>query len=34
MSEPNYVEQLTERQKGFLPDHLGLEWLEARPGFI
>lgn len=34
MSEPNYVQQLTERQKGFLPDHLGLEWLEARPGFI
>ena len=34
MSEPNYVQQLTERQQGFLPDHLGLEWLEARPGFI
>ena len=34
MSEPNYVQQLTERQMGFLPDHLGLEWLEARPGFI
>lgn len=34
MSEPNYVQQLTDRQKGFLPDHLGLEWLEARPGFI
>ena len=34
MSEPNYVQQLTERQQGFLPDHLGLEWVEARPGFI
>lgn len=34
MSEPNYVDQLTERQKGSLPDHLGLEWLEARPGFV
>jgi 1,4-dihydroxy-2-naphthoyl-CoA hydrolase len=34
MSEPDYVQQLTERQKGFLPDHLNLEWLEARPGFI
>lgn len=34
MSEPNYVQQLTDRQKGTLPDHLGLEWLEARPGFI
>jgi uncharacterized protein (TIGR00369 family) len=34
MSEPDYVQQLTQRQQGFLPDHLGLEWLEARPGFI
>jgi len=34
MSEPNYVQQLTERQEGFLPALLGLEWLEARPGFI
>jgi uncharacterized protein (TIGR00369 family) len=34
MSEPDHVQQLTERQKGFLPDHLGLEWLEARPGYI
>jgi 1,4-dihydroxy-2-naphthoyl-CoA hydrolase len=34
MSEPNYVQQLTERQQGFLPSLLGLEWLEARPGFI
>jgi len=30
----DYVQQLTERQKGFLPDHLQLEWLEARPGFV
>jgi uncharacterized protein (TIGR00369 family) len=28
------ITQLTERQKGFLPDYLGLEWLEARPGFV
>jgi uncharacterized protein (TIGR00369 family) len=34
MSEPDYVQQLTERQQGFLPDHLGLEWLEARSGFV
>ena len=34
MSEPNYVQQLTERQRGSLPDHLGLEWLEARPGYV
>ena len=34
MSEPDYVQQLTERQKGHLPDHLNLEWLEARPGFV
>lgn len=33
MSE-DYVGQLTRRQKGFLPDHLGLEWIEARPGFV
>jgi 1,4-dihydroxy-2-naphthoyl-CoA hydrolase len=25
---------LTERQQGALPDLLGLEWEEARPGFI
>ncbi|MBU4435566.1 MAG: PaaI family thioesterase [Alphaproteobacteria bacterium] len=25
---------LTERQAGHLPDHLGLEWLEARPGYV
>ncbi len=34
MGETDHVQQLTERQKGFLPDHLGLEWLEARPGYI
>ena len=34
MSEIDYVAALTERQKGHLPDHLGLEWLEARPGFL
>jgi uncharacterized protein (TIGR00369 family) len=34
MSEIDYVGALTERQKGHLPDHLGLEWLEARPGFM
>lgn len=34
MSEIDYVGQLTERQKGHLPDHLGLEWLEARPGLV
>jgi 1,4-dihydroxy-2-naphthoyl-CoA hydrolase len=33
MSE-DYVGQLTERQKGFLPGHLGLEWTEARPGYV
>jgi uncharacterized protein (TIGR00369 family) len=30
----DYVTQLTERQKGHLPDHLGLEWLEAEPGRV
>ncbi len=34
MSDIDYVGQLSERQKGHLPDHLNLEWLEARPGFI
>lgn len=34
MSEIDYVAALTERQRGHLPDHLGLEWQEARPGFI
>ncbi len=30
----DHVAALTERQSGHLPDHLGLEWLEARPGFV
>ena len=30
----DFVTPLTERQTGLLPDHLGLEWLEARPGFV
>jgi 1,4-dihydroxy-2-naphthoyl-CoA hydrolase len=34
MSEIDYISGLTERQKGHLPDHLNLEWLEARPGFV
>ena len=34
MSGIDYVGQLTERQQGALPDHLGLEWEEARPGFV
>jgi uncharacterized protein (TIGR00369 family) len=34
MAELDYVAALTERQKGRLPDYLGLEWLEARAGFI
>lgn len=34
MTEIDYVAALTERQKGHLPDHLNLEWLEARPGFL
>ena len=29
-----YITGLTERQKGHLPDHMNLEWLEARPGFV
>lgn len=34
MTEIDYVGGLTERQAGKLPDHLNLEWLEARPGFV
>jgi uncharacterized protein (TIGR00369 family) len=34
MSEPDYAGQLTDRQRGFLPDHMGLEWLDAGPGFV
>jgi len=34
MSDIDYAGQLTERQKGHLPDHLGLEWIDARPGYV
>ncbi len=34
MSEIDYVGPLSERQKGALPDHMGLEWIEARPGHV
>ena len=34
MSDTDYVDQLTARQRGRLPDHMGLEWLEARTGFV
>ncbi len=34
MVDIDYVGALTERQKGCLPDLLGLEWLEARTGFV
>lgn len=30
----DFVAILSERQKGHLPGHLGLEWLEARPGYL
>ena len=30
----NQSAMLTERQQGYLPDHLGLEWIEARHGFV
>ena len=30
----DFVKDLTERQKGHLPDHLNLEWLEAEPGRV
>ncbi len=30
----DHVAALTERQSGHLPDLLGLEWLEARAGFV
>jgi len=33
MTGIDYVGQLTERQRGTLADHLGLEWEEARSGF-
>ena len=34
MAEIDHVKQLTERQKNHLPDLLGLQWLEARPGLV
>jgi len=30
----DFAAALTERQSGKLPDHLGLQWPEARPGYI
>ena len=30
----DFVKDLTERQKGHLPDHLNLEWLEAEHGRV
>ena len=30
----DFVKDLTERQKGHLPDHMGLEWVEAEPGRV
>lgn len=30
----DFITSLTERQLGCLPDLLGLEWLEARSGFV
>lgn len=30
----DFAGALTERQAGFLPDLLGLEWAEARSGFV
>jgi uncharacterized protein (TIGR00369 family) len=34
MTDIDFIASLTERQKGRLPDLLGLEWLEARRGFV
>ena len=34
MSEIDYVTPLTERQAGKLPGSLGLQWREARKGFL
>lgn len=34
MSEIDYVTPLTARQAGKLPGHLGLQWREARKGFL
>ena len=30
----DFVKDLTERQKGHLPDLMGLEWVEAEPGRV
>ncbi len=30
----DFIASMTERQSGHLPDHLGLEWLEARAGYV
>ena len=30
----DFAAALTERQKGHLPDHLGLEWTHAEPGLV
>ena len=30
----DFSAMLTERHAGHLPDHLGLEWLEARAGYV
>lgn len=34
MSDADYTGALTNRQKGSLPDLLGLEWVEARHGLV
>jgi 1,4-dihydroxy-2-naphthoyl-CoA hydrolase len=34
MSDIDFAAALTARQEGKLPDHLGLQWPEARPGYI
>jgi 1,4-dihydroxy-2-naphthoyl-CoA hydrolase len=34
MSETDYVSGLMERQKGYLPDYLNIEFIEARPSFV
>lgn len=30
----DYVSELTKRQAATLPEHMGLEWLEAQPGHV
>ncbi|WP_269715661.1 PaaI family thioesterase [Caulobacter sp. NIBR2454] len=34
MSENDFSQQLTQGQAGSLPDLLGLEWIEARRGYV